>query len=203
MSEATIHGVLAPALGMVFATVALLLVSTILIAALRGRPLEKAPVDLGLSKLGISLRGDRVTLLALLSCAVAVVPLAIWYQGYRARLEKSELALAKERERTALTEQALDRFKFYELWVNPKLPAGVDVEKLRQRVQIVIGRPGGGPPKLEAPRDVRVGPANDLWVHVDRLNPGDELRIVIQADQGSWTSETLQIPRTQVEMRRQ
>lgn len=203
MSEATLHGVLAPALGMVFAAVALFFVGTILVTTLRGRPVERAPVDFGLTKLGVSLRGDRVTLLALLSCAVALVPLAIWYQGYRAQLQDSQLALAKERERAAATEQALDRFKFYELWVNPKLPPGIDVERLRERVQIVVGRPGGAPPRLEAPREVRVGPANDLWVRVDRLNPGDELRIVIQAEQGSWTSDTLQVPRTQVEMRRQ
>jgi len=199
----TFRDLLVPALSVAFVVLALALVAVIIIAVVRGRSIDSSPVQIDIPKLGFALRGDRLTFLALLVCAVAFVPMAFWYQGYQAQLRDSLRKLENERQRADANEAALQRMKFYDLWVNPRLPDDIDVRQILQTVQIAISRPGGGPPRIERPQDVKVGPANDLWVHVDRLNPGDQFRVVIVEGSRRWASEAIEIPRTQVEMRRQ
>ena len=203
MDRTTLHDVVVPVTGFVFLGLALVLVAAVVFSVVRGRALEQSSVQFDVPKLGLSLRGDRLTFLALLSCLVALVPLAFWYQGFHAELDKAHGLLQDARTRASESQALLDRMKFYDLWVNPRLPGDVDVRRIRENVQVAISRPGGGAPRLDRPHDVQVGPPNELWVHIDRLNPGDQFRIVIEADGRRWASDLVEVPRTQVEMRPQ
>lgn len=197
MDPKTLQEIVLPLVAIALAICSLILIALIVLALRRER--KRKDVALNIQRLGVSLKGDRVTALVVLFCIVALVPGAIWYVGQQRRLEEGREELKREQARATTAEQALDRFKFYELRVNPVFPELVDTRWLAKKVQVFISKPGEGAAQQANARS-EVGPAGDLWVYLDRLNPGDKLRIAVEAGGHEWTSREIEIPRTQVQM---
>ncbi|UCD18436.1 MAG: hypothetical protein JSV44_05880 [Candidatus Zixiibacteriota bacterium] len=178
-------------------------IGLILFSLLRAKRLCQRPVDLEYKKLGLHLKCDTLSLLVLLGFVMAIAGAFFYYGDYEDDISKLELQLENANTEIAAKDQVLQKFQCYAMRFSLVFPPEDSVDADKISVQAIISRQGQGQPQITAP-DTRVGLSNDLWVHIDDLHPGDELRILAYEEEGrGWRSTNVcEIPKTQLKMAR-
>lgn len=180
----------------------LLGIGLIVFALVRGRRLGQRPVEISAAKLGLSLKSDTLTLLIILGCILACVGVFVWSRGYEAHVKglKDKLQTV-EAEKNNLYD-VLDRLRVYAMRFNLVFPHEDTVNVKEFEVQVYKVKQGEVEPKLYTPKPL-VGLMDDIWVNIDNLIPGDKLRIVAyEGGDKSWESSDIEIPKSQIHMRR-
>lgn len=175
----------------------------IVFALVWGKRLGQRRVEIALTKLGIDLKSDTLTLMILLGCAMASVGILFWYQGYEAQVRKLKADVQQAKYKMESMNNILQSFRVYSMQFHPVFPKADTVNVKDMEVQVYICKQGKGPPQL-CTSQATIGFSNDLWVNVDNLNPGDKLRLVTYGSEGeSWESaDVIEVPQTDIQLRR-
>ena len=180
----------------------LLGIGLIIFALFRGRRLGQRPVEIALSKLGINLKSDTLTLMIILGCVLACLGVFFWSKGYETYVTELEGKVDKLEAEKKTKDELLERFKVYAMRFNLVFPKEDTLNTQDIKVQAYMAKQGKLPAKLYDP-ETFLGWSNDIWVKIDNLNPGDKLRIVAyEGEQKSWQSRDIEIPKTNINMRR-
>ena len=174
----------------------------IIFALVRGKHLGQKPVEIVLTKLGLSLKLDTLTLLILLGCVFSGVGVYFWYRGYESQVGDLKRKVEKvEAEKTTL-DGVLERFRVYAMRFHLVFPKEEAINAKAIKTQAYIAKQSEVSPKLYEIEPL-VGFSNDIWVKIDNLNPGDKLCIVAyEGLEKSWESADIEIPKTNIQMRR-
>ena len=180
----------------------LLGIGLIIFALFRGRSLGQRPVEIALTKLGLNLKSDTLTLLIILGCVLACIGVFFWYRGYETQVADLKIELEQAKTRINTIDDVLKSFKVYAMRFHLIFPEIDTIDAREIKVQAYISKQGDPPPKLYD-TETLVGFSNDIWVKIDNLNPGDKLCIVAyEGEDKSWQSAEIEIPKAHIQMRR-
>ena len=164
-----------------------------------GKRLAQRPVEIAVSKLGLNLKTDTLTILILLGAVMASIGVFFIFQGYEKQIEETNRQLIEKDSEIKHLSKSLDKFKVYSMPFHLifKSTNSVDTEKFR--VQVFNWKQGKGEPQITSPP--AIPGLNELWVTVENLNPGDQIRIIAYEDENkSWQSGKIEIPKTDLLM---
>ncbi len=173
----------------------------ILFALVRGKQFDQQQMNLGLKKLGLELKCDKTALLILMGFVLLFVGGMFIYYDYDEQIATLECRLNQTKAEIASKDELLERFNCYAMHFSLVFPQEDSVAIGDINVQAVISRQGEGQPQITTP-DTRMGLSNDLWVHIDNLHPGDELRLLAyQSDGTEWQSNDIcEVPKSRIMM---
>jgi hypothetical protein len=172
-------------------------------ALIWGKRLPQRYQELSIKKIGIELKLGTMTFMVLLGFAVASVPVYVTLSDYQTRIDSLKKQAGDRAAEIATMERVLDGFKDYAMRIHLCFPETDTVDMEQVEVQAYVSKGGTAPPELSA-SETTVGFADDLWVSVCNLNPGDQLRLVAhEGDDRFWQSiGVLEIPNAELNMRR-
>lgn len=171
----------------------------ILFVLVRGRQLGRAPVELGLQKLGINFKADRLTLFFLVGVLMAGVAVFFRYQSYDSQAKEMRGKLETMNSRLAILTDELQGFKVYDVRLNVAFPDDVDPRKLN--IGVHTKKQTEDVFKLTDTRaETDFG---GTWVKLSNLQRGDRVKVVaVEPDGTTWESQDIEIPKTSVRMTR-
>ena len=164
-----------------------------------GKRLVQRPVEIAVSKLGLNLKTDTLTILILLGSIMASIGVFFIFRGYEKQIEETNKQLIEKDSEIKILSKSLDKFKVYAIRFHLIFKSTNNIDTQKFKVQVFNWKQGKGRPQITSP-DAIPG-LNELWVTIDNLNPGDEIRIIVYEDENkSWQSGKIEIPKTDLSM---
>jgi len=173
----------------------------ILFALLKGKQFGQQQMNLGIKKLGLELKCDKTALLILMGFVLVIVSALFIYHDYDTQVAQLECQLNQAKLDIVNKDELLKKFKCYAMDFSLEFPEMDTVNVEDVSVQAAISRQGETQFQITTP-ETRVGLSNNLWVLIDNLHPGDELRILAyQGDEKTWQSNNIcKVPKSRVQM---
>lgn len=164
-----------------------------------GKRLVQRPVEIAVSKLGLNLKTNTLTILILLGSIMASIGVFFIFRGYEKQIEETNKQLIEKDSEIKILSKFLDKFKVYAMRFHLIFKSTNNIDTQEFKVQVFNWKQGKGAPQITSP-DAIPG-LNELWVTIDNLNPGDEIRIIVYEDENkSWKSGKIEIPKTDLPM---
>jgi hypothetical protein len=171
-----------------------------------GGRLGTGPVELGVPKLGLNLKADRLTLIFLLGFLMTGVGVFFRYRGYESQVKQLQSQVIGLQGRVSQLDStmqkltdALQGFKEYDLGLNLVFPDSVDPRPFN--IQVYTKKLSDVNFELltiKAETDV-----GGTWVKINNLSRGERIKIVAQEpDSTIWEGNDVEIPKTQIQMTR-
>jgi hypothetical protein len=174
-------------------------IGLILFSAIWGKRLVERPVEIAVSKLGLSLKTDTLTMLIVLGSVMACMGVFFIYQGYEKQIEESNKQLIEKDSEIKSLNQSLYKFKVYSMRFHLTFESRNNIDTQNFTVQVYNWKQGKGSPQITSPPTI--SGLNELWVTIDNLNPGDEIRIIAyEGEKLAWRSRKIEIPKTDLPM---
>lgn len=179
-----------------FLAVGILIIAFALVA---GRRLGKAPVELGLQKLGVALKADRLTLIFLAGVVMAGVGVFFRYKGYESQATEMRARLEALNGRLTILSDELQRFKGYDVRVNVAFPDEVDPRTMK----ILVHTKKNEEDVFKLTDTRAETDFGGTWVRLTNLQRGDRVKVTaVDRDGATWESQDIEIPKTSVRMTR-
>ena len=184
--------------------------AVIALALFLSRRLGNRPIEFGFTKLGLDLKGDRLTFVLLVGLVLIGVGVFFRYQNYESELRKLQLQVEAfkpvqeeyNKNVQSLNEQ-LKQFKVYDLYLKIAFPGiqGAEVEKYF-KIDVYTKSEND---VFQLSNFKPITSFGETYVKLTNLNRGQKVRISARDTRNDTTWESVSdilIPEAQIEMRK-